>query len=138
MSSDLDRVDAALLRLSEDLPAAPVDRALGPACGIARLPWLPSRAHVVSILEWRCYAITIDSNPQWFIYDSISASVLQSRSNVAPDQNRARPPSVGRAPVGERGREHDVPEDDEIWAFVHAKAKNVSTAKAAAEGAGDI
>ena len=27
---------------------------------------------------------------------------------------------------------------DEIWAFVHAKAKNVPTAKAAPEGAGDI
>ncbi len=27
---------------------------------------------------------------------------------------------------------------DEIWAFVHAKAKNVATAKAAPEGAGDI
>src|SRR5271169_3922766 len=27
---------------------------------------------------------------------------------------------------------------DEIWSFVHAKAKNVPTAKAAPEGAGDI
>src|SRR6202045_5057269 len=27
---------------------------------------------------------------------------------------------------------------DEIWSFVHAKAKNVATAKAAPEGAGDI
>src|SRR5918912_4073009 len=27
---------------------------------------------------------------------------------------------------------------DEIWSFVHAKAKNVPTAKAAPEGAGDV
>ena len=36
----------------------------------------------------------------------------------------------------------DVPSEriqcDEIWAFVHAKAKNVPTAKAAPEGAGDV
>ena len=92
---------------------------------INKLP-IAQRAHVLTLL---CKGMSM-----WAVERAADAS-FPAIDKLLKDAGAACQEFHGRTVRGVRSQRVQC---DEIWSFVHAKRKNVPTAKAAPEGAGDV